>query len=173
MLIKDSLVIRRARCLEVVAETSCLDDVHDKQQLVSHICAVDPADAYHRAFMLIPAQMNPIFGGPLWHFGEAVNFNFDVTDSSPSTLGESLAQYISEPRICVVYLEATSRTFHRGWCARHTVAQCSMRVSTGITIKDLLEGVRLLRKSCTSDHRVFLTSRVTVPCDEHAIIKSG
>ncbi len=162
-LAKRSQSVRIARCLSVVAGSrhpSENESNKDKQQLSNRRFG-----GIHQCSMLVPARVNPFFR----RTGERPSTTgfeggFEATHLASTDLGDVRMQYVSEPPISIVYLQAifrTRRSHHRKkknikYCWS-PVAQCSMRVSTGVTIQDVAECVKLLRRSCSDKDEISLT----------------
>jgi len=142
-----------------------------------------------QALMHVPAKMCPIIHGKRRasdFYLPGVSFAYDVTSlpsksfsnirKEMSKIGakspcksreEFYQQYISEPPVSIIYLQV-SELLRSG--RSKPLAQCSLRVSTGVTIKDLVEGIQRSINTPPFSHKVkveLLSWLATKRCEQN------
>lgn len=178
-LVKRSQSIRVAWCLGVVTasrDPGKNETNKDKQQLCNRTF-VGQGGRLLKFSILVPAKVNPFFerigrGSPTTEF----EGGFEISDLARTVLGDERMQYVSEPPISIVYLDVMLRTRMSHHTKKknicHTwkpVAHCSMRIPTGVTIQDVADCVKLLRRSCSGEERISLTCNITAFVDREGL----
>ncbi|KAK3054118.1 hypothetical protein LTR09_004896 [Extremus antarcticus] len=178
MLIDRSIPIKKARCLNVIVGDG--DDLEEARfrknawsmrgdsnaQMLFHFdhdLGGGRAVSSARIHMFVPARLSPLVRAPIGRTLAEIYYGY-ITDFLHADFGDNGAQYFCEPPVSIAYLELKdehNRIRHPGypkvkWCS----AFCSLRVSTGVTIKDLVDCATLMLGSSSFpdlQHSVFVT----------------
>jgi hypothetical protein len=176
-LVKTSIPIRRARCLELVTRfpkelEKWRQDDEDTQSLVYFESWTDDT-LYGHIRMHNPLVINPLLrtsrsvpkSGPYdvyrWldppvikrEFGQRdyladhrpnAVFKFNIFDLLDMELVRIGAQYICEPPVAVAYLPGQAGYYEVSDYQPRYSSYCSIRVPTGVTVKDVVECSELL-----------------------------